>query len=86
MIGFIGLVCVVSAQGALALLVRQGARAVGVAGLALSLGVLLFSGDLFSRILLGDRLFSNAAPIGGTVMIAGWLVVVFAAFLRPKER
>lgn len=70
---------------ALAILVRQGARAVGLAGFALSLGVVLFSGDLFSRIFLGDRLFSNAAPMGGTVMIAGWLFLVLAAVLRPKE-
>ncbi|SMC35446.1 Uncharacterized membrane protein YgdD, TMEM256/DUF423 family [Fulvimarina manganoxydans] len=71
---------------ALAILVRQDWRAVGFAGLGLGLGTALFSGDLFARILFGDRLFANAAPIGGTVMIAGWLIVALGALLPPKGR
>jgi uncharacterized membrane protein YgdD (TMEM256/DUF423 family) len=35
--------------------------------------VALFSGDVTSRVLLGDRLFPMAAPLGGSLMILAWL-------------
>jgi uncharacterized membrane protein YgdD (TMEM256/DUF423 family) len=35
--------------------------------------VTLFSGDVASRVLLGDRLFAMAAPIGGSLLILAWL-------------
>lgn len=49
-------------------------------GAILLAGLLLFCGDLMLRHYVGQRLFPMAAPIGGTAMIAGWLVVAASAF------
>jgi uncharacterized membrane protein YgdD (TMEM256/DUF423 family) len=49
-----------------------------VAALILLVGVTLFSGDIAARTLWGHRLFPMAAPIGGSTMIVGWLVLVAA--------
>jgi uncharacterized membrane protein YgdD (TMEM256/DUF423 family) len=46
-----------------------------VAALVLLVGVTLFSGDITARTFWGDRLFPMAAPIGGTTMIVGWLIL-----------
>ena len=45
-------------------------------------GVSLFATDLSVRGLLGwDRLFAMAAPAGGMMMIAGWLLLAISALL-----
>jgi uncharacterized membrane protein YgdD (TMEM256/DUF423 family) len=49
-------------------------------GSILLAGLLLFCGDLLMRDFAGGRLFPMAAPIGGTAMILGWLVVAASAF------
>jgi uncharacterized membrane protein YgdD (TMEM256/DUF423 family) len=49
------------------------------AALILLVGVTLFSGDIAVRTFTGNRLFPMAAPIGGSSMILGWLVVSGAA-------
>ncbi len=49
-----------------------------LAALILLVGVSLFSGDIAVRTLLGHRLFPMAAPLGGSTMIAGWLVLAAA--------
>ncbi len=36
--------------------------------------VTLFSGDVAARVLLGDRLFPMAAPLGGSLLILSWLI------------
>jgi uncharacterized membrane protein YgdD (TMEM256/DUF423 family) len=46
-----------------------------LAALVLLIGVTLFSGDVAARTLWGQRLFPMAAPIGGSTMIIGWLVL-----------
>jgi uncharacterized membrane protein YgdD (TMEM256/DUF423 family) len=46
-----------------------------LAALVLLIGVTLFSGDIAVRTLWGHRLFPMAAPIGGSTMIIGWLVL-----------
>lgn len=43
------------------------------------LGGALFSGDIALRAFAGHRLFAMAAPIGGTILIAGWLAFAAAA-------
>ena len=52
------------------------------AGLGMIVGTLLFSGDLAARVVLGDRLFANAAPIGGGLLIAAWLIVALSGAVR----
>ena len=48
---------------------RAGRARLLVAGSALALGTLLFSGDLAMRGFVGAKLFPFAAPIGGSLMI-----------------
>ena len=42
-------------------------------------GAALFSGDLALRHYAGNALFPMAAPLGGTLLILSWLVLVAAA-------
>jgi uncharacterized membrane protein YgdD (TMEM256/DUF423 family) len=55
------------------------------ASLILLVGLVLFCGDLLARDFLGSRLFSMSAPIGGTLLIAGWLAVAASALKRPRS-
>ncbi|MEK1852933.1 MAG: DUF423 domain-containing protein [Phyllobacterium sp.] len=55
-------------------------RAASFGGLVLILGLVLFIGDLLSRDYAGNRLFAFAAPLGGSLLILGWLVVAATAF------
>lgn len=91
-------------QIAAGFLLLHAAAAIAVCGLALALacraawflcaaalflsGGLLFGGDLSARALIGTRLFPMAAPLGGTALILGWVVVVLAALatLRSPHR
>lgn len=50
-----------------------------LAAAGILLGLLLFSGDLAMRGLTGAALFPMAAPIGGTVLMLGWAMVIAAA-------
>jgi uncharacterized membrane protein YgdD (TMEM256/DUF423 family) len=43
------------------------------------LGAALFSGDVALRAFVGHRLFPLAAPSGGIILIAAWLVLAAAA-------
>lgn len=56
-------------------------RMFGVAAVLLALGTLVFSGDLLSREMAGSPLFTMAAPIGGILMIAGWIAIIAAGLL-----
>ncbi|MGG7516519.1 DUF423 domain-containing protein [Allorhizobium undicola] len=47
----------------------------------ISVGVLLFCGDLVVRQWTGHSLFPMAAPSGGICMMLGWIVVAAGAFL-----
>jgi uncharacterized membrane protein YgdD (TMEM256/DUF423 family) len=49
-----------------------------IAALILLVGVTMFSGDIAARTLWGHRLFPMAAPVGGSTMIVGWLVLASA--------
>ncbi len=57
-------------------------RIASVAAAMLILGTLLFSGDIAMRVLAGGRLFPMAAPIGGSLLILGWIVVGISAVWR----
>ena len=70
---------------ALAALPRDLLRWRAASGLLLIAGTLLFSGDLAARRFLGDRLFENAAPAGGMILIGGWLLVVLGAVLAAAR-
>jgi uncharacterized membrane protein YgdD (TMEM256/DUF423 family) len=63
---------------------QRGIWFLGAAGLFLS-GSLLFGGDLSTRALAGKRLFSMAAPLGGTLLIFGWAFVTLAALIVMRQ-
>ena len=69
---------------ALALLAMRTAVATA-AGIAIALGTLLFAGDIAALSYMGSGLFRMAAPVGGTAIIAGWLLAALAALL-PASR
>lgn len=58
-------------------LVHQGAGLTAL--LAFVLGAVVFAGDVALRVYRGRRLFPMAAPIGGVVLMIGWLAVTVAA-------
>lgn len=55
-----------------------------IASLILLAGLLLFAGDLLARDFWGSRLFPMSAPIGGTLLIAGWLAIAISAIARSR--
>ncbi len=70
----------------LAAILSRAPRLLGLSGAALSVGVVLFSGDLAMRAATGASLFANAAPTGGTMLIAGWLLTAAAGLLTAVRR
>src|ERR1043165_2681618 len=67
--------------------------AVGLAGanrilrigrLVLLIGLVLFCGDLLARDFVGSRLFPMSAPIGGSLLIAGWLAIAASALVWQR--
>lgn len=71
---------------ALALLVlgilalRRCGIMIHLAGTALTLGTLLFCGCLYGWVLDGPRFLVHIVPIGGLLMILGWLLFAAAAW------
>ncbi|MFD1982694.1 DUF423 domain-containing protein [Mesorhizobium newzealandense] len=60
-------------------------RILRIGSLILLVGLVLFCGDLLARDFLGSRLFPLSAPIGGTLLIAGWLVIATSALVRVRS-
>jgi uncharacterized membrane protein YgdD (TMEM256/DUF423 family) len=52
-----------------------------VAGWILTLGIILFSGSLYGLALVGGPLMAIMTPIGGTFLLAGWLLFGLGVFL-----
>ncbi len=53
-------------------------------GAVLLAGLALFAGLLLARDQLGERLFAFAAPAGGALLIAGWLIVAALPLVNRK--
>lgn len=62
-----------------------GNRLLRVGSLALLAGLVVFSGDLLARDFLETRLFPMAAPVGGTLLIVGWLTISASALMRKPR-
>lgn len=54
-----------------------GARAVDAAGWLFALGIVAFSGSLYALVLTGARWLGPVTPIGGVLLIAGWLCLAW---------
>lgn len=69
---------------ALALLPASASRrSVDIAGWSFLLGILLFSGSLYTLVLTGQTKLGMITPIGGTLFIIGWIALLIS--LSPSE-
>ncbi len=57
------------------------ARAADQAGWLLTAGVAVFSGSLYLLVLTGARKLGMVTPVGGLLLIGGWLALMRAAWL-----
>lgn len=55
------------------------------AGILLLLGIVFFSGSLYTLAISGNRMWGAVTPIGGVSFIAGWVVLAFAG-LRASAK
>jgi uncharacterized membrane protein YgdD (TMEM256/DUF423 family) len=56
-----------------------------IAGLLVAAGLALFCGDLTVRAIWNVAPIRLAAPAGGIVLMAGWLVLIAAPMLGPRR-
>jgi uncharacterized membrane protein YgdD (TMEM256/DUF423 family) len=66
--------------GLLALQVRAPGAPLRVAGIAALLGVLLFSGSLYTMTLTGIRALGAVTPLGGLAFLVAWAAVAYAGW------
>ena len=51
----------------------------------LAVGILLFSGSLYSLVLTGVRTLGAVTPFGGVAFIAGWLLLAWDLLRKPSK-
>lgn len=61
---------------------REIATSHKVAGAAFALGILLFSGSLYTMTFTGMRWLGAVTPIGGLAFLVGWACIVWGALAR----
>lgn len=64
---------------AVSLLAPRTGVVVQVAGGLFAVGIVIFSGSLYALALTGTRWLGAVTPIGGLLLLAGWLALVWAA-------
>jgi len=64
---------------------RAWSNLMTIAGYALTLGTLIFSGSLYLLVLLDKPILGAITPIGGVAMIIGWLALAYAALKWRKD-
>ena len=62
---------------------RRCGLAINLAGVAMTLGTLLFSGCLYGWTLGGPKFLMIFVPIGGLLLIAGWICLAVAVWRLP---
>jgi uncharacterized membrane protein YgdD (TMEM256/DUF423 family) len=55
-------------------------------GYSMAIGATLFAGDMISRAFMATTLFPMAAPIGGSILILSWLMIMLTAAHRLVKR
>jgi uncharacterized membrane protein YgdD (TMEM256/DUF423 family) len=68
------------------LLIVRPSRAATLSAIAFTTGVIVFCGSLYALALGAPRSFGMVAPVGGTLLIAGWLMLAAAALQKDPER
>ena len=66
--------------GLAALAARHATRLIALAGIGFGLGTLLFGGSLYLYAWTQQAAFAMVTPVGGALMIGGWLATFAAAF------
>src|SRR3954453_18276290 len=51
-----------------------------IAGLSMTLGIIIFSGCLYALVLTGQRWLGAVVPFGGLLLIVGWVLLAIAVF------
>jgi uncharacterized membrane protein YgdD (TMEM256/DUF423 family) len=69
----LGLVAVLAARG-------TASSAPKVAAIAFSVGILLFSGSLYTMTLTGIRALGAVTPLGGVAFLVGWASIFVTAW------
>jgi uncharacterized membrane protein YgdD (TMEM256/DUF423 family) len=59
---------------------RWEAPLIQVAGWLFVAGIVIFSGSLYALVLTGQRWLGAVTPIGGLALLAGWVLLAWAAF------
>ena len=72
-----------SAAGAGLAIANRSGRLNAIAGAIILAGAFIFSGEIYFSVFTGNHNFIALAPVGGTLMIVGWIVLAFA---KPSER
>lgn len=68
-----------------ALLLKEiDSRLLTSAGIVFSIGIILFSGSLYSYVLTANSQFAMITPIGGLAFILGWVLMLIYAFKARK--
>src|SRR5947207_13699059 len=65
------------------LAVGNPSRLLNLAGLCMTLGIVIFSGCLYALVLTGQRWLGAIVPLGGLLLILGWVLLAIAAFRSP---
>jgi uncharacterized membrane protein YgdD (TMEM256/DUF423 family) len=61
------------------------APAAGIAAWLFLAGSLIFSGSLYLMALGGPRILGAVTPVGGLLLLAGWLVLAWATFMGTRS-
>jgi uncharacterized membrane protein YgdD (TMEM256/DUF423 family) len=61
-------------------LAKVDGMAIQAAGWCFVAGILVFSGSLYALVLTGHRWLGAVTPIGGLLLIAGWVALAVGAF------
>jgi uncharacterized membrane protein YgdD (TMEM256/DUF423 family) len=61
---------------------RLPGGALAIAGWLFVAGTVVFSGSLYVLVLSGQRWLGAVTPLGGLALLAGWLVLAWAAWSR----
>ena len=61
------------------------ATAAGVAAWLFLIGALIFSGSLYLMAFGGPRILGAVTPIGGVLLLAGWLTLAWTVFMGARS-
>jgi uncharacterized membrane protein YgdD (TMEM256/DUF423 family) len=64
---------------------RRCTLAVNLAGTAMTAGTLIFCGCLYALVLTGAKDLGKIVPIGGVLLILGWICLAVAALRLPSR-